>query len=507
MGYTTTLGRPGDLGTNNFSPVGNGLVSDQEVRNIYDRPPAERMWLMSRHKGYVSFATMLDAMGFSSGHDKPTTGHYEDPWQEDVVKINAVITPSAGAGTTEVWELHADSMYDTSQTVSTVAVQSSYVLVNDVIELFDRTQVRVESKDTSTTPHRITVKPLVATVNLAGKVTANDEYGILYNLFPEGSGLPSGRAPRIVKYTNTFGIIKHVCGSTGSELTNSVYHEVIPGQPGSAGDTIYTKVKYDELERYEMSKSGLLLFGQQPDNITDLPAGTNIDTSVYGTEGLIDFALTSGTIDTYTPGTYVLQDFDVIGDVYYDERVAKSSEIICWDGPDIATETENVLVDLMAQDLSPFVDRLVDQFSSYMSNGYQEGLDSSPADAVVSFGYSAVRKNGFTFHLKRLSEFNDVKRAGSASYGYRKYRIAMPVDWRTDIDSGEQRPTLGYEWKEKNGYSRQNVMGTISGAGVGGDGMPMGQAVHENDTTKFFLLSECAAHFAVGNGVVTQRPA
>ena len=501
------MSRPGDLAPNNFSPAGNGLASDQELRNIYDRPPAERMWLMSRHKGYVSFATMLDAMGFSSGHDKPTTGHYEDSWQVDTVKINAVITPSAGAGTTVVVELHADSMYDTSQTTGGAAVQTSYVLEKDVIELFDRTQVRVESKDTSVSPHRLTLKPLLSTVDLAGKISPNDEFGIVYNMWAEGDGLPKGRAPRIAKYTNTFGMIKHVCGSTGSELTNAVYHEVIPGQEGSAGDTIYTKIKYDELERYEMSKSGLLLFGQQPDNLTDLAAGTNIDTTVYGTEGMIDFALTSGTIDTYVPGTYVIQDFDEIADVYYDERVAASSDIICWDGPDIAKETENALIDLFAQNYAPFVDRLVDQFSSYMTEGYQEGLDAKPTDAVVSFGYSAVQKSGFTFHLKRLSEFNDIKRLGGASYGYRKYRISMPVDWRVNVLDNTSRPTVGYEWKEKNGYSRNNVIGTISGAGVGGDNTPFGPAVHENDTTKYFLLSECAAHFAVGNGIVTQRPA
>ena len=83
MSYTPNPTRPNDLGTNVFSPAGNGLGSNVEMYTIYDRPLAEQVWNFATHVGYMGFATWLRTMGFSAGRSTPTTGHYETPWCQD----------------------------------------------------------------------------------------------------------------------------------------------------------------------------------------------------------------------------------------------------------------------------------------------------------------------------------------------------------------------------------------------------------------------------------------
>lgn len=497
---------PRDLNPEAFSPASTtGILSQNEVYTIYDRPIAESTALFDRHVNYVGIATMLRAMGSTKGSSTPTIGHYENAWTEDTVKVGQIITPSAGPGTPVVIELDSDSMYDTSIEAGGTSVQTSYAVKNDIIELFNRVQVQVTNKDVTNNPHRLTLTPIRETDDLAGAIQDGDEYGILYNLHAENSGLPAGRAPRMFKYQNTFGLIKHTFGISGFELTNSVYHETIAGDQQSVGDSIYMRLGKDELRRYEMSRSNMLLFGQQPNNLTELVANVNQDTPVIGTEGLVDFALTNGYIDPYTPTSYDTDDLDGVGNIFYDERSTTTNDLMSWDGPAISTETENLFTNTLSNDLTPFVDRFIDGYSDYMRDNYAESIDGDSFDATLAFGYSAIKKNGYIFHMKRLTEFNDIKRAGGSSYGYRTYRIIMPLGWNMDSITGESRATIGYEYKQLREYSRENIVGDLPGAGVGGNNTPYGRAVHEYDNTRTYMMSHIAGHWACGNAIVTQR--
>jgi len=503
MSYTPNPTRPNDLGVNTFSPAGNGLGTNVEMYTIYDRPLAEQVWNFATHVGYMGFATWLRTMGFSMGKSTPTTGHYETPWCQDPVKIGAITTASTGAGTNVVLTLHADSMYNTSVTTGGNARQASYPVEGDVIELYDRTQAQIITKNVTVNPHRITIRPLDSTVDLAGKITVDDSYGIPYNLHGEGSGLPKGRAPRVFKYSNTFGIVKHAFGSTGNALVDAVYFE-IQGQPGTEGQSTYAHIKAEEIKRFEQSCSGLLLFGQSANNLTSTDNQQGLDTPIDSTEGFVDFAFSYGSQDSYTVGAYSLDDFDSIGNLLRDERATTSRDIMLFDGPDIALETENLFVQTMNNDLSPFVDRLVPGVSTW--SGYQQSLSNSPSMATLSFNYKAIEKNGFVFHLTRIDEFADIRVLGGPDYEYRQTRIAVPIGWNRDLISGNQRPTIGYEYRELNGYSRENVLGHYGGAGVGGDNTPFGPAVNAYDYLQYFLIGEKAFHGSCANALVVQTP-
>jgi hypothetical protein len=465
------------------------------------------MWLFSRHANYVGFAAMLRMMGFATGASNPTVGHFEDPWNHDLLHVGSVVTPAANPGESAVVAIDASAHYNTGVTVGGAARQATYPVVGDVIELANRVQVQVTAKDTSVTPNQVTLTPLKAADDITGEVAADDKFAIITNLHAETSGLPAGRAPRIMKYTNTFGLVKHSFGASGFELTNAVYHETVAGQPGSAGESIYVKIKTDELVRYEHSKSNLLLLGQQADNLTDTSTESGLDMPVYGTEGFVEFASTSGTPDAYTVGSYDITDFDTIANILLDERSAAQNDVMGWLGPDLFTEIENSFTTTLEQNPMYAVDRIVDGYANYANQMYQQGLTSDPSDATLSFGYSAIRKNGFIFHLKRLSEFNDIRRAGASAYSYRNWGIWYPMSWTTDTLSGAQRPTVGYEYKQLGNYSRENVFGQLAGAGVGGSNTPFGPAVTEFDSMRYFLMSHLAFHGAIGNALVVQQPA
>lgn len=504
MPYTPAVTPSAPLRPAAFEPVATaGIASETELYTIYDRPIPEQFDLFARHMQYAGFGMMLKGMGFTRMVSTPTTGHYEEDWLHELITVGSVDTAAVNPGDEAIIVLHADDHYDTGLGAPNVA---SYPVVGDVIELADGTQAQVTAKNTAAATHELTLTPLSSTGDISG-IQADDVFGIIYNLHAEGSGLPSGRAPRILKYNNTFGVIKHTFGATGFELTNSVYHETIPGQPSSKGKSIYAKIERDELIRYEMSKSGLLVFGQQADNLVDTATALGFDTPISGSEGFVQFARTAGNQDTYTVGSYDTTDFDNAATLLLDERSAATNDLIGWLGPDIFTEIENSFTTTLVNNLVHTVDRIVPGYQSYLNSQYQQQLTQDETDATLSFGYSAIRKNGFTFHMKRLSEFADTRRLGGSTYNYRNWAIWHPISWTMDRLSNSSRPTIGYEYKGLGPYSRDNVFGSLPGAGVGGDNTPFGKAVTEYDTIQYFLMSHCGFHGAVANQLVVQQPA
>ena len=206
------------------------------------------------------------------------------------------------------------------------------------------------------------------------------------------------------------------------------------------------------------------------------------------------------------PAAYTLDDFDTAAQLFYDERAVTTNGVCSFDGPNIAAVSENAFQQVLVNNLDHTIDRLIPGFTAGREDGYHEDLDHDASDATISFGYTAIKKLGIIFHMKRLSEFNDVKRAGSSSYGYQNYRIITPTGYITDRQSGDQRSMVGYEYKKMNDYSREHVFGDLPGAGVGGDNTPFGKAVNQFDTYEKFMISHIGGHFACANKIVTQRP-
>ena len=504
--FISPTNRPTDLTPNAFSGTGGNYTSQEVVSDFDIYKPNELIQVFERHSYNPGFRMMLKGFGFRRGTSAPTTGHYEYPWRDNLVTVGAIDSASAGAGNTMDISLPAGEMFDPTITGGG-GNKASYARVGEMLWLPSGKKAMITVKDTSASPHVLTIKPIDATVDLDNEVTASESYFISDNAWGEATGLPEGRTPRVIKYTNDFQIVKEACGTTGSELTNETYFEPVAGKSGS----FYLKTSLDTLYRFENACSGALLFGDTIDNITIATGtgttdGTTVlghDVALKGTEGLIAFAETNAYKDLYTAGSYALADFDNLGGYFEDERVG-TRHMVMWQGRDIYIEIENVLVDFYDGADSNFMTKDMLGFDGASPNDNMQLTTSH--DFSTAIGFKAIKKGGYFFCFKQLHEFNNSQGAGSSDYNFKKWSVIMPLGYTADKNSGTMTPTVGYEYKELNGYSRENVVADISGIGVAGTGTPYARAQHEIDIHRTGFVSETCFHACCANHVVIQRP-
>jgi hypothetical protein len=500
MGYTPFVppaNRPDDIRPPAFS-VGEGSHSQQVFSQQDLYTPAEMVQVFERHSRPISYRMMMKLYGFTRGASTPTVGHYEYPWYKDLVRVGSIVTASAGAGNNMVIELDADSMFDPGATASGTTIKGSYPVVGDLIMLPDGNKAQIIAKDVSTDPHRLTLRPVKSTVDLDGSVTAGENYFISDSAFGEGTGLPSGRTSRIMKYTNDFQIIKQAAITSGSELTNQAYFEPIPGTTGS----FVLRVQWETMQRFEDQCDGALIFGSSIDNITTLSSQLGVDVTVKGTEGLIEFARVNGYTVNYTPGSYTTQDFDGIARIYELERIGVK-EIAGWQGIDIYQEQENALQALLNGDLT--ANLAANRFTFSMEpNDAHQLVDSG--DFALRIGFQAVRKSGYNFSWKSLHTFNEAIGAGAEDYNYTQWSIWTPLGYTKNKATGGTAGTVGYEYKVLNGYSREQVVANINGVGVAGSGGLSPVAVNQYDISTIGMLSEIASHNTCANHIILQTP-
>jgi len=488
-----------DLQPNSFGDVGGGTLNQGVISQYQAYKPNELIQVFERHNYAPSFRMMLKTMGFRRGTAAPTVGHYEYPWRKNLVTVGAIITPSAGPGTDVVIELDAADMYNAGVTVNGVAAQASYPLKNEIIIFQDGNGGQITAKDTTVTPHRLTISPLKTTVDLVASIVVGEQYFIATNAHGEGSGLPGGRTPRVIQYSNTFQIVKQAAYSTGSELTNEMYFEPVEGVPGS----FFGKVAVDAMYRFEEMCDGALIWGQQINNISEFNAELGFDVPITGTEGLIDFATVNGNNETYVPGNYQLADFNDTSRYYERERIGVR-DIMCLQGIDINIEIEDVLIDLLDGDLAAMLTKNFMWGDGVFDDEMQPEIDAGTF--AMEFNYRAVRKSNFRYFFYMMHIFNENVGAGAAGYDYPNWQVLFPIGYAKDKSSGDKRATIGYEYKKLGNYSREEVIANISGVGVAGSGGAYSIAVNGNDTHGMGMVSEIAGHNTCANHITLVRP-
>lgn len=503
-----TYATPGDatasqgLYPSNVGTVGSHIASEQIVSTLYNYNPfAIIRTVFQRHQNKISdFRFLLKAFGMTRAVDAPTTGHYEEDWLVNTLKLGTTHTATSGAGTSVIIGLHADSMYDASQTASSSAVKSSAVEVGHILQFADGVKGRVISKNTGTDPHRITIRPLKTTDEIASP-TSGDEVAIVTNAFAEGTGIPNGWMPRISQYTNTFQIVKEGGGTTGSNLSNQLFVEFTDAGDGS----LWGKININMMARFERWVNGALLFGSQIDNIQTFVSDLGIDADVKGTEGFDDFTATYGHTLQYTVGAFSLADFDACGKVMQQERIG-TRNLMTLDGYDIFTETENLLSDALRYDITPFLMKNAATQAGVPEADWQPFENQ---DFEFYVGFKGLHKNGFSYGFKQVNEFNDVTGLGNSAYNYSQRRIVAPIlGTSRDTKTGKNGFMWGYEYKALNGYSREEAFGQLAGIGVAGVGpyrfLP---AVSVNDYMQAGILAEIGFHGACPNQVFRIIPA
>jgi hypothetical protein len=489
-----------DLKPNSFGGVGGNYQSQGVISQYQMYKPNELIQVFERHNYAPSFRMMLKTMGFRRGSYAPTIGHYEYPWRKNLITVGTIVTPSAGPGTSVVISLDAGDMYNAGVTVGGVAAQASYPIKGELVLFPDGNMAQIIAKDTSVTPHRLTLRPVNSTVDLATSIVVGEAYFIASNAWGEGTGLPEGRVPRVVRYSNTFQIVKQAAGSTGSELTNQMYFEPVEGKPGS----FFAKVSVDAMWRFETECDGALLWGQQINNITEFNPELGFDVNISGTEGLIRFATVNGNTDTYTVGNFQMADFDDISRYYERERIG-INDIMALQGIDINIEIENVLIDLLDGDLAAMLTKDYMYGDGMFMDAMKPKLDAS--DFAMKFGFRAVKKSGYRYYFYCMPVFNENVGAGAAGYDYPNWQVMFPVGYAKEKSSGDNRATIGYEYKQLGAYSREEVIADISGVGVAGSGTPYRIASNQFDLYKMGMVAEIAFHGTCANHITLVRPA
>lgn len=481
MPYSNTFGvpvPPQGLDPNTFGSLA-GAGASQTILTPYDLyTPQELTTLYYEHKKRSpGMAMLLRNSGFTRGVKAPTTGHYEKPWNRDQLVIGS---SNAAGGTTCTITLAASSMY----TVPGTTIRGSYPIPGEIYELPNRKQFWIVSKDTSVNPHTVFVRSIDSTVTLdAGDFVADQRVFHIANARGEGTQLNVGKQPRVVKYTNTFQNFNSSVSSTGSDLTNKPYFDIVRGADGAPTGSYFALGLEDVMFNHEEDKDNILLFGRQTANaaLTEVPPLLGYDVPILGTEGLIEFGLTAGYDEPWDPAVgYTIQDFDDIFAIYEGERV--SNELMVWQGFRIYQNIENLLVDYVKQTLVSFV-------------------DESGQGFTVNVDIYGINKSGYNVTFKKLDAFNSVKGAATPGYDYPSWQIFTPWGMRNSGNGEDKVGFLGYEWKALNGYNRENLVVKLDGTGYSS-----GLASFTDDIYQCGLRSEIAAHFACANAIVIQRP-
>lgn len=479
-----------------IKPAGYQTVGrvHSNVENVFDLPIQEQNRVYARHRDYIGFAHMLRMAGNVWGSANVTEGHYEMDFMEDLLRVNAVVTAAGGAGNNMVVSLTADSMFNTGATQGGAARQASYVQPNMIVELYDGTQAFVVSKDPTFTPHRVTLRPALATTNLDVAILPSTAYHLSYNLHGEGSGKGSMPIPRTFKYKTTFGIVKTSFGVTGSNLTTKIYEEPVPGVEGS----VYRRLDASCMYHHNKAIDGLLLFGNTCNNIVAFDvAGLNVDVSIPGVEGLIPYVKTNGTTVTNTLVTYSVNSLDALVRVQEDERSSATNTMLGLTGSRIQTARENGLQEYVNQNLAPFF-----QMMSLNHGGWDSDAIADTDEFKgfsYAFGLHTIQKGNITWNYKKMAIFSDIKRAGARNgatdlYEYPKVTIYLPLGARVKTDLAREAPAMGYHHKVLDGLNRHLVINQLEGAGT-----KQGNVSHERDYTETLVLSDLAPHFFCGN--------
>ena len=487
----------------NTGSIGGSVASSNVIESIYstfDPFSIERI-AFERHGRRPGFANLIDVLGpdFNQGKKAPTTGHYErNNWVGQLINVGSIVTPSGGAGNTMVIAVGTDNMTDTGVEVSGSARKGSPGRVRDLILLPGGKLAQITTKNTGTDPHRYTLTPMDSTVDLDDYVTASDSYAIVTNAWAPGSALPTGLIPKTFRYTNKFQIIKEYVAIDGSALTDETFVQVA----GTSGSVIHV-MNQDMMDRFDHARSGALLWGEENTNdIVDTTTANDHDKLISWTEGFMAFQAGNSYQLEYDPSAFTTDEFDEIAATLERENLGTRS-VLSLQGNQYQYLLQAALEDKYDQSLSSTL--IAQSMTDYNLSLDEWQPTIERQDWIAWLGFQGIRRSNFLFYFRMMHEFVSPDAGGADAYDYPYEAIYMPLSKTRDRQSGVQRTSIGYEWKQLGSYNRKAVYGTMSGAGVAGSGGYATTAVNQYDFHESYCVCEHAFHGACPNKIVYHK--
>lgn len=447
--------------------------------------------------GYTTFAMKLRALGwatpFSSASQSPITEHYFQGREKRSFTVGAITTASTGVGGQIVVALSAGDMR-TIVGDDGVTRRFSRPRAGETIQFADRKNYKIISKNQTTNPHQLTIKPKDSTVNPATAIIVNAKAMILAPTSAEATGQPKSVENTYGKYQNRFAIVKEEALTSGTAKTTKSPLRQITGQPMYW----YVKDVEEATVRHEINKSKILLHDSLGDNIQQYSVDFDDNFPDRGTEGFIQYATTAGQVNEYTDlNSYDLDEFDEVA-AYYRSLMIASNNVLVWQGNLIGSRVENVLIDYLADKA----------FMSYVSNNFMKNtlksftdddeMNYTADDMFISLGFRGVRKNQMNFMFSILNELNDIE--GGGLFNYPSWQFFLPFGMTKDAKSKKALPYLGYEYRgqDAGGYSREDIMYKHGGAAITNR--------DQFDVERTSFVSEIALHCANGELIVVNKP-
>lgn len=430
----------------------------------------------------------MKALGFSRPVQGPETGHYEEPRKTNTFTIGAIIT-APGAPTvnkTMVIAVSAGDMVSFSNLDGNTIV-GSRPRAGEVFMTSDKTLFRIESKDETQNPHQLTVKPAKTGGDTTVSITAGSKVFIVGVFKAEATGQPAPLTERYMKYTNNFSILKETKVFSGTYLTTASPFAPVPGKPGF----FYVKGIQQVTVDHEKQKSQAILFSTPFGNLSEA-SNLGPNTVVHGTDGLVYFAETYGLADGYgTLPDYDVDDFYAMS-TYYEQRRVAGNDVVLMQGYQMSNRQDVVLKDLLD---GSYVDYTAQKYMGKLL----ETSGMSSEQLFVTLGFKGFRIGGYNYLKMTLDEFNDIQGAGIFDFG--QWQIAVPMGFFKNKKMDTKLPIMGYEYRAREGYSRENEIWRNGGAG---DDSVVKSS--DQDVANWYLRSEIASHFSHGTWFYVQRP-
>lgn len=416
---------------------------------------ADKRKLMQRHSYPENFYMMLDNLGLvrpSEGADK--IWHLEDDWLVDNFQVNAIIVASAGPGTPVTVEISASDMFSQN------GVILSYPQERQEIEIpITREKAVIIEKitDNAGTPyalHRLVIKPIDPTVNLAGKIVASGTYALTGNAWAEGTAGAKSVVSLENYFENYYQIVKSKFSATGTSLTQQGPYKLVDSSEGK--NVFIIRNTADTEKRHIIDLSSMLLTGVKSNTELQYSDELGHPTPVYRTEGAWTAAINKGRVLPYTDGEFGLDNFGEAAAYTESERIAADMYMFLM-GYDLQGSVEASLMEFGATQHGVF---------AYASTKFKPEVlaGQSPEDFFTWIGFSGISFRGRKFLFKKLSDFNDPKILGTVGYDYPKSGLIVPYATMNNKGKKNDTPTLGAEYRSLGSYSRKMESIKLGGA-------------------------------------------
>ena len=480
------------LGTNRI--VSTFDIFKPEVRNRLAR---------TRGRQGLSAFHILTSLGYERPVTQESTTTYEENWIHQKIYAGGVpvatntlpgggvdsganqveylmtLDNNTGAGTDSFLALNNNLPYPSAATyINPVRVGDQLLFPKaDIVA----TVAEVVNPTTNTAQIRFVLNQYTAAF-VPADYPDGTELIIYSNAHSEGSGQPESKQWDVIQETHYLQIIKEKFRYTGTQATNKAWFDTIEIEGDMAGGYM---IKGQEDTEYEMmlAMDGALMFGQP---VTSWPNSNDQNTNEprSTTEGLIPYMNRTANLDTYTPGTWSVADYDNM--VKTLDAEFAPHDICGLAGIDWTLENDNVMKDYLQNTNIEYARQALvrDKFND------DEGL-------AVSVGFNLLIKGDYRFMLNRMPHWSHPQLYGAGGYNYDKMAVFFPMAHQKDAKTDRDMPYFGMMYKKLGANNRRLQIWKIDGQGEN-----PANFVIEDDLSNLNFRAHIGAEHCGGNQMI-----